>query len=79
MINNSDKDQLVPLVLNLDADDPAFEREPLAREWAARAVGRNRAFVKVQDGCNNRCTFCITTVARGAGRSRPLADVVREI
>lgn len=38
-----------------------------------------RAFVKVQDGCDNRCTFCIVTVARGAGRSRPVADVVAEI
>jgi len=35
--------------------------------------------VKVQDGCDNRCTFCITTVARGAGRSRPLAEIVAEI
>jgi threonylcarbamoyladenosine tRNA methylthiotransferase MtaB len=38
-----------------------------------------RAFVKVQDGCNNRCSFCIVTVARGAERSRPLGDVVAEI
>jgi threonylcarbamoyladenosine tRNA methylthiotransferase MtaB len=33
----------------------------------------------VQDGCDNRCTFCITTVARGEGRSRPLADVIADI
>jgi threonylcarbamoyladenosine tRNA methylthiotransferase MtaB len=38
-----------------------------------------RAFVKVQDGCDNRCTFCIVTLARGAGRSRPVADIVAEI
>jgi threonylcarbamoyladenosine tRNA methylthiotransferase MtaB len=40
---------------------------------------RTRAFVKVQDGCNNKCTFCIVTVARGAGRSRPVSDVVAEV
>jgi threonylcarbamoyladenosine tRNA methylthiotransferase MtaB len=42
-------------------------------------AARTRAFIKVQDGCNNRCTFCIVTVARGASRSRPLADLVQEV
>ena len=41
--------------------------------------GRTRAFVKVQDGCQNRCTFCIVTALRGDSRSRPTADVVREV
>src|ERR1041385_1423089 len=40
---------------------------------------RTRAFIKVQDGCDNQCTFCITTVARGAGRSRTVADVILDI
>lgn len=39
---------------------------------------RTRTFLKVQDGCNNRCTFCIVTVARGASRSMAIADLVRE-
>ena len=38
-----------------------------------------RAFVKVQDGCDNRCTFCIVTVARGEGRTRPADQVVAEV
>jgi threonylcarbamoyladenosine tRNA methylthiotransferase MtaB len=47
---------------------------------AQRAVGsRTRAFVKVQDGCNNRCTFCIVTSLRGDSRSRAPAEVVAEI
>ena len=40
---------------------------------------RTRAFVKVQDGCDNRCTFCIVTSLRGESRSRPLSAVVEEI
>ena len=40
---------------------------------------RTRAFVKAQDGCRNHCTYCIVTVARGAERSRPVAEVVAEI
>lgn len=43
------------------------------------AWGRTRAFVKVQDGCNNKCTFCIVTALRGDSRSRSLADVVAEV
>jgi threonylcarbamoyladenosine tRNA methylthiotransferase MtaB len=35
--------------------------------------------VKVQDGCRNRCAFCIVTIARGDERSRPIDDVVSEL
>ena len=40
---------------------------------------RTRAFIKVQDGCRNRCTFCIVTVARGEERSREIGDIVAEV
>jgi threonylcarbamoyladenosine tRNA methylthiotransferase MtaB len=40
---------------------------------------RTRAFVKVQDGCDNHCTYCIVRLLRGASRSRSLADVVAEV
>jgi threonylcarbamoyladenosine tRNA methylthiotransferase MtaB len=49
------------------------------REFLVGFTGNTRAFVKVQDGCNNRCTFCVTTIARGPGQSRRLADIVAEI
>lgn len=37
-----------------------------------------RALLRIQDGCDEHCTFCATTVARGANRSRPADDLVRE-
>ncbi|MBN1886787.1 MAG: tRNA (N(6)-L-threonylcarbamoyladenosine(37)-C(2))-methylthiotransferase MtaB [Thermoflexales bacterium] len=40
---------------------------------------RTRAFVKVQDGCDNACTYCLVRRLRGPGRSRPLADVLAEV
>mgnify|MGYP005835179559 CR=1 FL=1 len=40
---------------------------------------RTRAFVKVQEGCDNYCTFCIIPYARGKLKSRLQADAVREI
>lgn len=38
-----------------------------------------RAFVKVQDGCNSFCTYCIIPYVRGRSRSRSVADVVKEV
>lgn len=40
---------------------------------------RTRAFLKIQDGCNRFCTFCIIPHARGRVRSKPLADLVHEV
>jgi threonylcarbamoyladenosine tRNA methylthiotransferase MtaB len=40
---------------------------------------RTRAMVKVQDGCDQRCTYCIVPDARGLPRSRPFADVLSEV
>jgi threonylcarbamoyladenosine tRNA methylthiotransferase MtaB len=74
VIDNHGKDTLVEHLTGISAQP--FDAEPVSRE--AR-IGRTRAFVKVQDGCDNACTFCITTVARGEGRSHPLADIIAEI
>jgi len=38
-----------------------------------------RAFVKIQDGCDNACTYCIVRIARGPQRSRPSQDILDEI
>ena len=78
---NSHKNELVQL-LDPQAEMnplPLYEQEPILREFLAGNAGNTRAFIKVQDGCDHKCTFCITTVARGAGQSRHLGDVVAEI
>ena len=40
---------------------------------------RTRAFLKIQDGCNTFCTYCIVPYARGRSRSMPVKDVVNHI
>jgi threonylcarbamoyladenosine tRNA methylthiotransferase MtaB len=40
---------------------------------------RARAFVKIQDGCNFRCSYCIIPYVRGKSRSKPLSDILKEI
>jgi threonylcarbamoyladenosine tRNA methylthiotransferase MtaB len=77
VVTNDRKDQLVAEVLNLSEE--TFDLEPIAREPLPGLHRRTRAFIKVQDGCDNRCTFCITTIARGEGRSRTVADVILDI
>lgn len=41
--------------------------------------GRTRAFLKIQDGCNRFCSYCIIPYARGRVRSKPLEDVRSEV
>ena len=84
VVSNTNKDDLVANVLNLQNDSStdskqAFDLEPLSRVPLPGLHHRTRAFIKVQDGCDNQCTFCITTVARGEGRSRTVADVIPDI
>ena len=79
-IPNPRKDMLVAETLGLPASAvQPFDLEPIVRAPLPGMHHRTRAFIKVQDGCDNHCTFCITTVARGESRSRPLADVLRDI
>ncbi len=77
VITNDRKDHLVADVLDLPQQ--IFDIEPISRQPLPGLHRRTRAFIKVQDGCDNHCTFCITTVARGKGRSRSLADVIFDI
>ena len=77
VIPNADKDSLVPELLQLEINE--FELEPIARQAVPGSRMRTRAFIKVQDGCDNKCTFCITTVARGQGRSRTKQQVAEDI
>lgn len=80
VVANKDKTHLVQMLDPQIPDNlPAFDRDPIMREFLVGQSGNTRAFVKVQDGCNNRCTFCVTTIARGPGQSRRLADIIGEI
>jgi threonylcarbamoyladenosine tRNA methylthiotransferase MtaB len=77
VIPNTEKDNLVARVLNLPEED--FDLEPLRRQPLPGSHRRTRAFIKVQDGCDNHCTFCITRLARGPARSRPVDSVLKDI
>ncbi len=52
---------------------------PLAIPYVPLEFGNSRALVKVEDGCNMRCSFCIIPATRGRQRSRPLEEIVAEV
>jgi threonylcarbamoyladenosine tRNA methylthiotransferase MtaB len=77
IVPNLQKERLAADVLGLPQE--YFDLEPLARKPLPGLHARTRAFIKAQDGCDNACTFCITTVARGASRSRPLEQILADV
>ncbi len=69
------------VVANADPDDVLRATGmsfPLAATRSGGQGVRTRALLKIQDGCDEHCTFCATKVARGANRSRPVAELVEE-
>jgi len=79
IVPNHDKDRLVEITTRVFDHDTMPSRATAPGETVLFPRGRNRAFIKIQDGCRNRCSFCIITVARGRERSRPVKDIVSEI
>lgn len=74
---NDKKNSLVSSVLGIPLEDLqglSLVRRPLPGER-----GRTRAFIKVQEGCDHHCTYCLTRLARGRSRSRSLVEVQRDI
>ncbi len=79
VVANTDKDNLVPLT-RAEFQQPTMPQSAtVPAETALFQRNRHRAFIKIQDGCRYRCTFCIVTVARGAERSRSIESLVEEV
>lgn len=77
LVSNEKKDRLV--IDRLQISPESFDLEPVTREVVPGARLRTRAFIKVQDGCDNRCAYCITALARGSGHSRPINVILENI
>lgn len=85
VLGNRDKSKIVELL-----DQWFLKREEIRQLYDALPVtfenmyindfpGRTRAFVKIQDGCENFCAFCIIPYVRGKCRSKEVEEVVAEI
>lgn len=79
LINNQDKDRLVEITSE-QLDIPVMpSTATAAAENPLFARNKSRAFIKIQDGCRYRCTFCIVTVARGSERSMPVESIIESV
>jgi tRNA A37 methylthiotransferase MiaB len=67
------------LIGNVYVSDIFAHTELLAAPVFDTANERTRPILKVQDGCDNRCSFCIIPSVRGHSRSLPLEEVLREV
>lgn len=57
---------------------PHTKHEKIDSGSITKFNGRTRAFIKIQDGCDNRCTYCIIPKARGSVRSKSPEDIKKE-
>jgi threonylcarbamoyladenosine tRNA methylthiotransferase MtaB len=92
--SHPDYHNLGPITLGTVTDyEELKSRHPMDREWPLpdasfsdilslgqdSSTFRTRAFIKIQDGCNSFCTYCIIPYGRGPARSLPIETVVSEV
>jgi threonylcarbamoyladenosine tRNA methylthiotransferase MtaB len=83
VVSNSRKDSLIAQ-LEQDGEVTTAERfhgsdGPCGMSLEPGVAGRTALTLRVQTGCDERCSYCIIPSTRGSGRSRPIADVLRDV
>ena len=69
------------VINRIDQTDVTVKKTDLPTEFEAGTLytpSRTRSFIKIQDGCNNFCSYCVIPYLRGRSRSASIPDVVRE-
>lgn len=86
IIGNNKKYDLIPTIEAYEKDHSQSEsvieinhRQSYENLNMTKTAEHTRAFIKVQDGCNQFCSYCIIPYARGRVRSRQLRDVLEEV
>ena len=78
LVKNRDKDKFARILLK----SLGLSKKPLSGNSFGAGIsffeGHTRAFLKVQDGCNNFCSYCKVPLVRGRSRSRDKEDILKE-
>ena len=59
--------------------DDVFELNKLSTHLITGFEDKARAFIQIQNGCDNKCTFCLTRLARGYSISTPSKQIIEQI
>ena len=84
IVGNGNKDLLVETALQEEVCDLSMLMGKISRKTdicnlpVRHFNDRTRAFLRVQDGCNSYCTYCIVPYTRGPSRSLPMAEVLAQ-
>lgn len=84
VVGNGNKHRLVATALSKHSPDLVLlmgrirENRQICNLPVVRFRNRTRAYLRIQDGCDNFCSYCIVPFTRGASRSLPLADVLTQ-
>ncbi|WP_457676162.1 tRNA (N(6)-L-threonylcarbamoyladenosine(37)-C(2))-methylthiotransferase MtaB [Thiolapillus sp.] len=79
IVPNTDKERLAEIAIR-ELRLPTMPVTAMAPDsYSPLQHNRQRAFIKVQDGCRYRCSYCIVTLARGEERSRAIPEIIEEI
>ena len=86
IIGNNKKQDLIAAIESFEKDRSQSESvieinhsQPYESLHMTKTAEHTRAFIKIQDGCNQFCSYCIIPYARGRVRSRPFLDVLEEV
>jgi threonylcarbamoyladenosine tRNA methylthiotransferase MtaB len=85
VVGNNQKSIIPDLLQRCDTDSRRFYTSDIfqQKEFCAlplsRFINRSRAYLKIQDGCNYFCSYCIVPFARGKSRSMPQQEVLRAL
>lgn len=77
VFSNDEKESIPIYVLGLSHDE--ISKLNLVREPLPGDRRRTRAFIKVQEGCDNYCTYCLTRIARGRSKSRTIGEIKADV
>lgn len=73
------KKMSVEMPVIIDMEDINHGRKEYERLCISRTSEHTRAFIKIQDGCNQFCSYCVIPYARGRVRSRHMEDILNEV
>lgn len=77
IVKNKDKYKILQLLNGFKS------KKDISKEFnkcgITKFFGHTRAFLKIQDGCNNLCSYCKIPLVRGHSRSRPFEDIIKEV